>query len=225
MNEKKNKKGKISLSMMCASIVALEKTIKLAEKENIDYLHIDIMDGSFVPNITLGTMYLQELRQITKIPIDLHLLVNKPEEKLDWFGIKKNDIVSVHWEASKNILKAIMGIKSLDAKAFIVLNPGTPIFVLDEIIDYIDGVVLMMINPGLAGRTMIDSCIPKIGRLRKYLKEHKKVHLPIEVDGNVSFANASKLKKQGANIFVAGTSSIFSGNNFSELAEKLRKCL
>ncbi|GHV14802.1 ribulose-phosphate 3-epimerase [Fibrobacterales bacterium] len=214
--------GKISLSMMCAGIVGIEKIIQKAESAGIEFLHIDIMDGSFVPNITLGTMFLSELRQLSKIPIDLHLLIQDPEKKLDWFGIQKGDRVAVHWESSRSILEAVTNIQAVGAQAVVALNPGTPVSVLDEVIGHLDGVLLMMTNPGFSGRKLIESCIPKVDHLRKYAAKRGRDDLEIEVDGNVSFSNAKRLKKQGADIFVAGSSSIFSGNDFLKLTQKLR---
>ncbi|MCQ2470882.1 MAG: ribulose-phosphate 3-epimerase [Clostridia bacterium] len=200
---------KISPSMMCADITSLTKTLDTFEKCGIEYLHIDIMDGHFVPNFTLGTDYCKAIKKICNIPLDIHLMIEKPEEKLSWFQFGEGDIVSVHAESTAHLQKALAQIKKCGAKAFVALNPSTPICVLDYILDDIDGVMIMAVNPGFAGQKMVPSCLEKISYLRSYLDGKGYSNVEIEVDGNVSFENAVKMKKAGANIFVAGTSSVF----------------
>lgn len=203
-------KDKISPSMMCADICCLKDTIDVFEKCGIEYLHIDIMDGHFVPNFTLGTDYCKSLRKITDIPLDIHLMIEKPEEKFSWFDFGSGDIVSVHAESTAHLQKALAQIKNIGAKAFVALNPSTPLNVLEYVLDDIDGVVIMAVNPGFAGQKMIPSSLDKIAELRSYLDSEGYSNIEIEVDGNVSFENAVKMKQAGANIFVAGTSSVFS---------------
>ena len=202
-------KMKISPSMMCADITELKSTLSAFEKCSVDYLHIDIMDGHFVPNFTLGTDYCKALKKVTKIPLDIHLMITEPENKLSWFDFGEGDIVSVHAESTPHIGKALEEIRCRRAKPFIALNPSTPLCVLDEICDDIDGVVIMAVNPGFAGQKMIPASLGKIKRVRKYFDEKGFFDKEIEVDGNVSFENAEKMKNAGANIFVAGTSSVF----------------
>ncbi len=198
--------------MMCADILTLVDTLKTFEKNNIEYLHIDIMDGHFVPNFTLGTDYCKALKKITKIPLDIHLMINEPESKLDWFEFGEGDIVSVHAESTAHLQKALAAIKRRGAKAYVALNPATPLSVLDYILDDIDGVLVMAVNPGFAGQKMIPSALEKISEIKKLFAEKGLSDKKIEVDGNVSFENAVKMRDAGADIFVAGTSSIFSKN-------------
>ena len=202
-------KNKISPSMMCADALNLGSTLKEFEENGIEYLHIDIMDGTFVPNFTLGTDYCKILKNATSIPLDIHLMIEKPEERLDWFPIGENDIVSVHAESTKHLQKVLRAIKDKGAKAFAALNPATPICFLEEVLDDIDGVLIMTVNPGFAGQKLVPQTLDKITRVRKLLDENGKKTSEIEVDGNVSFENAEKMKKAGADLFVAGTSSVF----------------
>ena len=199
----------ISPSMMCADILALKKTLDSFQKCGVEYLHIDIMDGHFVPNFTLGTDYCKELKKITEIPLDIHLMIEKPEDKLSWFEFGRGDIVSVHAESTAHLQKALAQIKNAGAKPFVALNPSTPLNVLDYVLDDIEGVMIMAVNPGFAGQKMVPSSLAKISELRSYLDKKGRSDVEIEVDGNVSFENAVKMKKAGANIFVAGTSSVF----------------
>lgn len=217
---------KISPSMMCADILNLKDTLTQFEKSKIEYLHIDIMDGHFVPNFTLGTDYCKSLKKLTDIPLDIHLMINNPELKLEWFDFGKNDIVSVHFESTNHLQKALAFIKSKGAKAFVALNPATPVCVLDEITDDIDGVLVMAVNPGFAGQKMVPSSLEKIRKVRDLLDSKCYFEKEIEVDGNVSFENSVKMKNAGANIFVAGTSSVFNPDFLlADGIEKMRNLL
>lgn len=200
---------KISPSIMCADFFQLDTYIKAFEKCNIDMIHVDIMDGSFVPNYTLGTDFIKALKRKTKIPLDIHLMINNPENKLDWFEFNENDYVAIHCESTSHLHKAISAIKNRRAKAMVAVNPATPICALESILDDIDAVLIMTVNPGFAGQKLIKSVLKKITQLRNYLDKNGYEHIEIEVDGNVSFENAALMSKAGSNIFVAGTSSIF----------------
>lgn len=203
-------KNKISPSIMCADFFDLKNCIKEFEKNGIDLIHIDIMDGEFVPNYTLGTDFVKELKRITDIPLDIHLMVNKPEQKTEMFDFGKGDYVSVHFESTQNLQKTVSAIKERGAKAAVALNPATPLSFLECITDDIDAVLVMTVNPGFAGQKMIPSTLKKIKNLRNTLDKSGYENIEIEVDGNVSFENAKLMKEAGANIFVGGTSSVFS---------------
>ena len=200
---------KISPSIMCADFFQLDTYIKAFEKCNIDMIHVDIMDGNFVPNYTLGTDFIKALKRKTKIPLDIHLMINNPENKLDWFEFDENDYVAIHCESTSHLHKAISAIKNRRAKAMVAVNPATPICALESILDDIDAVLIMTVNPGFAGQKLIKSVLKKITQLRNYHDKNGYEHIEIEVDGNVSFENAALMSKAGSNIFVAGTSSIF----------------
>lgn len=201
-------KGQISVSMMCVSIEQTLDYIEAFNRNKIEYLHIDIMDGTFVPNLTVGTDYAKQLRKLTSIPFDYHFMVLEPEEKMKWFDIRANDYVAVHYESTKHIDKCMQYIKDLGAKAILALNPGTPICVLEEVLDYLDGVLVMSVNPGFAGQKLIPSTIEKIKKVRKFLNDNGREDVVIMSDGNMSNENAKIAYDAGSRIFVAGTSSI-----------------
>jgi len=212
--------GKISPSMMCADFLNLENDIKAFERFGIEYLHIDVMDGCFVPNYTLGTDYVKKLKGSTKIPVDIHLMVDRPEDKLDWFDFGENDYVSFHFEATNHVQRAIQRIKARGAKVMLALCPATPLCVLEDVITDLDAVLIMTVNPGFAGQMLVPQTIDKIARLRDMYPE-----IEIEADGNVSFENAVKMRKAGTDIFVAGSSSIFAKGGLEINIKKLRECI
>ncbi|WP_298073019.1 ribulose-phosphate 3-epimerase [uncultured Bacteroides sp.] len=206
------KEAKISASMMCADLVNLRETIRIFEKVGIDYLHIDVMDGEFVPNFGLGSDYIRGLRELTKIPLDIHMMVASPEYKFKWVGIQSTDTVSIHYESTTQIQRTLDWLAEFGCRRFLAINPATPIYVLEEVLDYIDGINLLMVNPGFAGQKIVPSTIKKAERLVKFLSDRGKQHIEIEVDGNITFENAKILRNIGANMFVAGTSSVFRGS-------------
>lgn len=211
MNDKM-KKGEISASMMCSDLIDLKETIKIFEEEGIEYLHIDMMDGNFVPNFGLGVDYIRGLRKLTNIPLDLHLMIKDPEYKLQWIGIKETDIVSIHYESSFQVQRVLDWLASYGCKRFLAINPATPINALEEVLDYIDGINLLMVNPGFAGQKIVPSTMKKALKVADFLRREGREDIIIEVDGNITPENAKKLRHIGASIFVAGTSAIFKGN-------------
>ena len=204
-------KKKIAPSMMCCDFFNLRKYIEIFEKAEIEYLHVDVMDGSFVPNFMLGTDFVSQLKKVSNIPIDLHLMIDNPETRLDWFSFGEGDMVSVHYETSKHIQKALRMIKDRGAQALLALNPASPLCCAEEVLDDIDGILIMSVNPGFAGQKLVPHSLKKIETVRKFLDDNNKANVEIEVDGNVSYENAALMSRAGANIFVAGTSSIFNG--------------
>lgn len=219
-------KKQISPSMMCADFMNLKETLAVFEETGIEYLHIDIMDGHFVSNFTLGPDFCRVLRAHTEIPLDIHLMVERPEEKLDWFALREGDFVSVHYESTPHIQRALRRIREKGAKAMLALNPATPLSVLDWLLPDLDGVLVMTVNPGFAGQRLIEQCLDKISALRAYLRERGYEGIAIEADGNVSFENARKMSDAGADIFVAGTSSVFCKElSLSEGIRRLRACV
>lgn len=200
---------KIAPSIMCAPMLSVDGCLRELERCGADLIHIDIMDGSFVPNYTLGTNFVKEMKSKTSVPLDIHLMIEDPEKKLDWFTFGEGDYVSVHYEASRHLNKALGIIRARGAKAMVAINPATPIYALESVLDDIDAVLVMTVNPGFAGQMLIESTLKKISRLRRYLDEGGYSHVEIEVDGNVSFENAKRMSQAGADIFVAGSSSVF----------------
>jgi ribulose-phosphate 3-epimerase len=202
--------------MMCADLFRLAETIHTFEQNHIPYLHIDVMDGSFVPNLMLGTEMVRQLRQFTPIPMDIHLMIEDPGNKLEWFGVKSGDYVSVHAEATRHLQRVLAKIRSLGAKPMAALNPATPLCAIEEVLVDVDAVLLMTVNPGYAGQKLVPQTLAKIGRLRRQLDDLGLDQVEIEVDGNVTPENAVKMRTAGANIFVAGTSLLFRPGSMEE---------
>jgi ribulose-phosphate 3-epimerase len=215
----------ISTSMMCASFASLEKQIRELERLGVEYLHCDVMDGVFVPNFALGTDFIRALRDITDIPLDIHFMVGHPESTIEMFGARQGDILCVHYETATHIERTIGAIKSMGAKAGVALNPATSLSALDYIIDEIDMLLLMTVNPGYAGQKLVPFSIKKIADAKRMIQSCG-LNIPIEVDGNVSFENAAKMSAAGADIFVAGTSSVFSkGDSIENNINRLREAI
>lgn len=216
-------KSKIAPSIMCADLVALKQQLESMRQLGIEYLHVDVMDGVFVPNYMLGTDFCKTLKKMSPIPLDIHLMITQPEQKISWFPISEGDYVSVHYEAGYHVMRSLQTISQMGGKPMVALNPGTPINEVESLLPLIDGVLLMTVNPGFAGQQLVPGALLKIAAMRRFLDERGYADIDIEVDGNVSFDNAVKMREAGANIFVAGTSSIFSGKaSLETLVERLR---
>lgn len=216
----------LSPSMMCVSqwqdCAGILGDLK---KCGVEWLHADVMDGVFVPNLMLGTDAIRQLRQLSTIPLDIHLMIEKPEDKLEWFDIQPGEFVSVHVESTRHLQRALAKIRSLGGCPMAALNPATPLCMVEEVLADVDGVLIMTVNPGFAGQKLVPQTLEKIARLRSILDTNGRHDVLIEVDGNVSFENAPKMRAAGADIFVCGTSSIFGKNGtVMENAEKLRRC-
>lgn len=204
--------------MMCADPMNVGGVLK--ELTDADMLHIDVMDGQFVPNLMLGTEFCKALRAASDIPLDVHLMIYEPERKLSWFGIRPGDTVSVHAESTPHVHRALDMIKALGARAYVALNPGTPLSAAQPLLSEADGVLIMSVDPGFAGQKIIPSAFEKVRALRETFGGD------IEVDGNVSFENALKMKEAGADVFVCGSSSVFArGASVKDNIKKLRGIL
>lgn len=197
---------KISPSLMCVSIFELDNALKVFEQESIEYLHIDVMDGEFVPNITLGIDYLEQLREKTTIPLDIHLMIKDPFKKIGWFNFREGELVSIHVESDANICETIKDIKKTGAGVLLAVKPATDFRKYLQYIEFIDGFLIMTVEPGFAGQKLRTETLEKIKDLSDYLTENQLKRI-IEVDGNVSYENAKVMSELGANMFVAGTSS------------------
>lgn len=220
-------KVKIAPSIMCCDFIKLEECIKNFEKVGVDYIHFDVMDGHFVPNFTMGADILRSIRAVTKIPIDIHLMVERPENFIDMFEPREGDMISVHLESTYHIQKVLKFIKDKGCKASIALNPGTPICMIEDVIDVIDAVLIMTVNPGFTGQQLVPRTLQKISRLREMLdNEYGFNDVEIEVDGSVTYDNARKMKSAGANIFVVGTSSVLNKDvDFFQAYKTLQKSI
>lgn len=216
---------KISASVMCADFLRLEETIKELELCKVDFLHFDIMDGHFVPNFTMGPDMLKSIRRITNLPFDTHLMVYEPEKYIETFIDAGSNLVVIHTEACVHLHRTIDLIKKHGAKAGVAINPATPLSNLDYILDEVYMVLIMAVDPGFAGQVMIPNSINKIRDLKKKINDMN-LNVYIQVDGNVSFENAPKMVSAGADILVAGTSSIFHRDvTITEGVKRLRDCI
>jgi ribulose-phosphate 3-epimerase len=216
----------ISASMICVDFLNLKEEIELMEQAKIDYLHFDIMDGNFVSNYALGVCLIDQVRQATKIPLDIHLMIERPEMKLHYFGLQPGDSVSVHYETTPHIQRILSNLKQEGIYTGVALNPATPIDVLEFVCDVIDFVLIMTVNPGFAGQALVPATLKKVEKTRQFLNANNAEHVVIQVDGNINFENARKLKAAGAGNFVAGSSGLFRKDmSLVEAATKLRAAI
>lgn len=213
---------KIAPSILSANFSNLERDIKIVEKAGADMLHIDVMDGHFVPNITIGAPVVKSLRKVTSLTFDVHLMIDNPELYIKDFVDAGSDIITVHAEASKHLHRLLQTIKSYEVKAGLALNPATPINVIEHLIEYVDMILIMTVNPGFGGQSFIENMYEKIIFLKELLVKYGR-YVPIQVDGGVSLNNIQKLYNCGAEIMVAG-SSIFNSDDISRTIH-LMKCL
>jgi len=212
---------KISPSILSADFSILGDEIKSLEQAGADLIHIDVMDGHFVPNITMGPPIIKMVRKCTKLPFDVHLMISPVEKFIKAFADAGSDIITIHPEATDNLKRAVSTIKSLGKKAGVSLNPKTPISALMDVINDIDLILIMSVNPGFAGQSFMSEVLPKVTELRKMIND-KKLKIDIEIDGGINFETAPLAVKAGANILVSGT-TIFSGS-LKDNIQKLRNC-
>jgi ribulose-phosphate 3-epimerase len=212
---------KISPSILSADFSILGDEIKNLEKAGADLIHVDVMDGHFVPNITMGPPIIKAIRKFTKLPFDVHLMISPVEKYIKAFADAGSDIITLHPEATDNLKRAIQTVKSHGKKAGVSLNPKTPISALMDVINDIDLILIMSVNPGFAGQSFMSEVLPKVSELRKMIND-KKLKIDIEIDGGINFETAPLAVKAGANILVSGT-TIFSGS-LKDNIQKLRNC-
>jgi ribulose-phosphate 3-epimerase len=195
--------------MMCADISRIPETLSAFKEAGVEWLHIDIMDGSFVPNIQLGVDFVRQLRELSDIPLDIHLMTYEPENKVKWLDPRPGEYVSIHYEATPHPQRVLAEIRDTGARPMIALNPATPIDVIEYLANDIDAVLIMTVNPGYAGQKLIPSTLDKISKMRDFLNRLGRADAKIEIDGNVSAANGRKMVARGADILVIGSSAIF----------------
>lgn len=220
----RNQKVKIAPSILSADFARLGEQVQEATKAGADYIHIDVMDGRFVPQITIGAPVVAAIRRWTDLPLDVHLMIESPEQQISQFAKAGASIITVHMETCLHIHRGIQMIKDAGCKAGISINPATSISVLDEILPEVDLVLLMTVNPGFSGQTFIESTLNKIARLRKEL-DRRNLKAELEVDGGINTKTASKVVKAGATILVAGAAIFNSQESVKEAIRKLRVSL
>lgn len=210
----------VSPSLLAADFGHLAKDIEIINNSDADWFHIDVMDGLFVPNISFGFPVIEAIKSYAKKPLDVHLMIEDPDRYLERFKKSGAEILTVHYEACKHLHRTLQAIKDLGMKAGVSLNPHTPINVLDDIIQDIDMVLIMSVNPGYGGQKFIEHSYEKIKKL-KVLIEQEGCQTMIQVDGGVTIENASKLTEVGADCLVAG-SSVFSAENPTQAITHLK---
>lgn len=195
---------KVAPSILSADFANLERDVRLVEQYGADWIHIDAMDGQFVPNLTLGANIVSSLRPVTKLPLDCHLMIANPERFIADFARAGADYISVHVEATPHIHRALQTIKETGVKAGVVINPGTPVSAIEAVLDMVDLVLVMTVNPGFGGQSFIPSTLKKVERLVELREKHQYSYL-IEVDGGVNGETAKLCCQAGVDVAVAGS--------------------
>lgn len=212
---------KLAPSILSADFARLLEDVKKVEEAGCEYLHIDVMDGHFVPNITLGPGIVKSLRKDVNMVFDTHLMIENPDNYIKDFVDAGSDLVVVHQEACRHLHRTIQNIKSYNVKAGVALNPATPIETIKHVLEDVDMVLIMTVNPGFGGQSFIESTIEKIQELKKLIDE-KNLNVDIQVDGGIKPNNIDKVVKAGANIIVAG-SAIFNSDDISQTVKLMRE--
>jgi ribulose-phosphate 3-epimerase len=212
---------KIAPSILSADFARLGDEVRAIESAGADYVHVDVMDGHFVPNITIGPLVVDAVRPVTGLPLDVHLMIENPDQYVPAFAEAGADIIVVHAEASTHLHRTVQLIRSLGKKAGVSLNPGTSLTTLDMILPDLDLVLLMTVNPGFGGQSFIENCLPKIEALRQRI-DQLGLDVELEVDGGVKTDNIERIAAAGADVFVAG-SAVFGTDDYAATIASLKQ--
>lgn len=214
-------KALLAPSLLSADFSQLASEVRSVEKAGADWLHVDVMDGHFVPNLTVGPLIVEALKPLTKLPLDCHLMVSEPERWVDAFAKAGADIITVHAEATPHLDRLLNHIReTAGCKAGVSLNPATPLSQIEEVLGLVDLVLVMSVNPGFGGQKFIESTLSKIERLNE-IRDASKANFLIEVDGGVNASNIARLRKAGTDVFVAG-SAVFAQQDRAKAIQELR---
>ncbi len=214
-------KVKLAPSILSSDFGRLTEQVAEAEAAGADYIHIDIMDGQFVPAISFGSVVVSTVKKATRLPLDVHLMINQPERQITDFAKAGANIITVHIEACPHVHRVIQLIKEAGCRAGVSLNPGTSLTAIEEILPYLDLVLVMTVNPGAGGQTFIQSQLEKITRLRREL-DSKHLSAELEVDGGINAETAAKAVTAGARVLVAGSAVFRPGETVKSAMDKLR---
>ena len=215
---------KLAPSILSADFARLGEQVAEATRAGADYIHIDVMDGHFVPNITIGAPIVASIRLWTSLPLDVHLMIEHPERHISDFAASGADIITVHVEACTHLHRTIESIKQMGKKAGVALNPATSLNSIEEILPYVDLTLIMSVNPGFGGQSFIPETLSKITRLRKMLDEGK-FNAELEVDGGITIDNAVSIVKAGANVLVVGNSVFKAKEGIIQSLQRLRRAV
>ncbi len=212
---------KIAPSILSADFSRLGEEIKAAEKAGADLIHVDVMDGHFVPNITIGSLVVKAVKKIASKPLDVHLMIENPDHYIKDFADSGADIITVHEEVCRHLHRSIQNIKECGVKAAVSINPATPVRNIEDILPYLDMVLVMSVNPGFGGQSFIPEMLPKIELLKSIITE-KNLSIEIEVDGGVKVDNVADVVNAGADIVVMG-SAFYHSDDYAETVKKVRE--
>jgi ribulose-phosphate 3-epimerase len=211
---------RIAPSILSADFARLGEQVQAVESAGADWIHIDVMDGHFVPNITIGPLVVEAVRRVTSLPLDVHLMITQPERYIGAFVDAGADLVSVQVEACPHLHRTLQQIREAGAKASAVLNPGTPALAVEPVLGDLDQVLVMTVNPGFGGQEFIESMLPKIATLRRWIDE-RGLAVALEVDGGISRKTIARARAAGADVFVAG-SAVFRESDYAAAIAALR---
>jgi ribulose-phosphate 3-epimerase len=218
------KTKKIAPSLLSADFSNLEKDIKMVEDAGADLLHLDVMDGHFVPNITFGPLVVEAINKVANIPLDVHLMIENPGHYIDAFCDAGADYLTVHVEATPHLHRVLQQIKAKGVKAGVSLNPHTPLVTIEEVLGDLDMILIMAVNPGFGGQSFINNTLDKLKKLKELLKKHKATHIEVNVDGGIKLENIKEVADAGCDIFVSG-SGIFKASNPIKVIKEMKTLL
>ncbi|MDY7019455.1 MAG: ribulose-phosphate 3-epimerase [Chloroflexota bacterium] len=217
-------KVKLAPSILSADFARLGEQVVEATKGGADYIHIDVMDGHFVPNITIGAPVVSSIRSLTGLPLDVHLMIEHPEQYISDFTASGADIITIHVEACIHLHRTIECIKEMGKQAGVALNPATPLHSIEEILPYVNLILIMSVNPGFGGQVFIPQTLSKITRLRKML-DKRNLEAELEVDGGITADNAPHIVEAGSTVLVAGASVFKAQEGVSQALRKIREAI
>jgi len=210
----------IAPSLLSADFARLGEEVRAVEKAGADWLHVDVMDGRFVPNITIGPLVIQAVRRETSLPLDVHLMIESPERYVDAFAKAGANTIGVHAEACPHLHRTVQAIREAGARAAVAINPSTPASAVQEVLGDVDQVLVMTVNPGFGGQKFIEGMLPKIEQLRRWIDE-RGLDVSLEVDGGIGVETIGRAARAGADVFVAGT-AVFGARDRAQAIAALR---